>query len=67
MQKTTVNNKRIIKNTIFLYLRMLLLMAISLYTVRVTLAALGVEDYGIYNVVGGVVSIFAFLKGSLAT
>lgn len=67
MQKTTVNNKRIIKNTIFLYLRMLLLMAISLYTVRVTLAALGVEDYGIYNVVGGVVSFFAFLKGSLAT
>lgn len=67
MENKTVNNKRIIRNTIVLYFRMLLLMAISLYTVRVTLEALGVEDYGIYNVVGGVVFFFAFLKGSLAT
>ena len=46
------NNKRIAKNTLLLYCRMLLLMIISLYTSRVILNALGVEDYGIYNVVG---------------
>ena len=50
------NNKRIAKNTLLLYLRMLFLMAVSLYTSRVVLSALGVEDFGIYNVVGGVVT-----------
>lgn len=46
------NNKRIAKNTFFLYVRQLLVMAVGLYTVRVILTALGEEDYGIYNVVG---------------
>ena len=60
------NNKRIAKNTIILYVRMLFLMLISLYTSRVILIALGVEDYGIYNVVGGIVAMFTMISGSLA-
>ena len=60
------NNKRIAKNTFLLYGRMLLMMMISLYTSRVVLNALGVEDYGIYNVVGGIVAMFAVLSGSLS-
>jgi len=63
----SINNKRIVVNTVFLYLRMLVVMGISLYTVRMTLDILGVEDYGIYNVIVGVVSMFSFIKGSLAT
>lgn len=59
------NNKRIAKNTLFLYLRMFLMMAISLFTSRVILATLGVSDYGIYNVVGGVVAMFGLLSGSI--
>ena len=58
-------NKRLAKNTVFLYFRMLLLMIITLYTSRVTLQVLGVEDFGIYNIVGGVVVLFAFLSRSL--
>ena len=56
------SNKRIAKNTLLLYVRMLLLMAVSLYTSRVVLATLGIEDYGLYNVVGGVVSMFTFIS-----
>ena len=67
MEKTKVNNKRIIKNTLFLYFRMIVIMAINLYTVRAVLHQLGVVDYGIYNVVGGVVSMFSFLNSTLAT
>lgn len=63
----TSNNKRIAKNTAFLYVRMLLVMFVSLFTSRVVLQALGVEDYGIYNVVGGVVSMLAFLNGTLSS
>ena len=59
------DNKRIAKNTIFLYFRMLLIMGVQLYTSRVILATLGVEDFGIYNVVGGVVSMFGFINTSL--
>lgn len=66
MSDNQSNNKRIAKNTILLYGRMLLMMVISLYTSRVILNALGVEDYGIYNVVGGVVSMFTILSGSLS-
>lgn len=58
-------NKRIAKNTIFLYIRMILVMVVSLYTSRVILATLGASDYGIYNVVGGVVTIMVFLGGAL--
>ena len=60
------NNKRIAKNTLLLYFRMLLMMAVTLYTSRITLAALGVTDYGIYNVVGGMVAMFSILSGSLS-
>lgn len=59
-------NKRIVKNTLVLYVRMLLLMVITLYTSRVILDALGVEDYGIYNVVGGFVALFAIVSRSLS-
>ena len=61
------NNKRIAKNTAMLYLRMLITMAVSLYTSRVVLNTLGVEDFGIYNVVGGVVTMFSFLNSSMAS
>ena len=60
------NNKRIAKNTLLLYFRMLFLMAVSLYTSRVVLNALGVEDYGIYNVVGGIVAMFTMISGTLS-
>lgn len=61
------NNKRIAKNTIFLYGRTLLLLCLSLYTSRVALQALGVENYGIINIVSGFVSMFALLNGSLTS
>lgn len=61
------NNKRIAKNTLLLYFRMLVTMAVSLYTSRVVLQSLGVEDFGIYNVVGGVVAMFSMLSGSLSS
>src|SRR5690554_6402376 len=51
----------------FLYFRMLLVMGVSLFTVRIVLKVLGVEDYGIYNVVAGVVSMFGFLSGTMAS
>ena len=58
-------SKRIAKNTIFLYFRMLLIMGVNLYISRVLLSYLGVEDYGIYNIVGGLVVMFSSLCGSL--
>lgn len=61
------NTKRIAKNTLMLYFRQILIMGVSLYTVRVVLEVLGAEDYGIYNVVAGVVSMFSFLSGAMAT
>ncbi len=64
---SSVNNKKIAKNTIYLYLRMLIVMGIGLYTVRAVLDILGVVDYGIYNVVGGVVGMFAFMNRTLST
>lgn len=60
-----LQSKRIAKNSLLLYARMLLVMGVTLYTSRVVLRALGVEDYGIYNVVGGVVAMLGFLNGSL--
>ena len=59
------NYKRIANNTLFLYFRMLLIMGVNLYISRILLRVLGVEDYGLYNVVGGIVSMFSFLNGSL--
>lgn len=67
MSSTYDNNKRIAKNTLMLYFRMILLMLVTLYTSRVVLNALGVEDYGIYNVVGGVVTMFSIISGSLSS
>lgn len=67
MSDTSANNKRIAKNTLLLYVRTLFTMLISLYTSRVVLNTLGVSDYGIYNVVGGVVAMFGFINGSMAT
>jgi O-antigen/teichoic acid export membrane protein len=61
------NNKRIAKNTAMLYFRMLLTMAVSLYTSRIVLNTLGVEDFGIYNVVGGFVTMFGFLNSAMAS
>lgn len=60
------NNKRIAKNTLLLYFRMILTMAVSLYTSRIVLATLGIEDYGIYNVVGGVVAMFSMISSALS-
>lgn len=59
------NNKRIAKNSLYLYLRMICTMSISFYTSRVVLNVLGVEDFGIYNVVGGIIVILSFFNGSL--
>ena len=64
-QNESSSRMRIAKNTLLLYVRMLLLTLVSLYTSRVILDALGVEDYGVYNVVGGVVTMFMVLSGSL--
>src|SRR5690606_3796282 len=58
--------KRIAKNTIMLYYRMMLPMGVSHYTSRVVLNTLGVEDYGTYSVVGGVVTMFVFFNGAMA-
>lgn len=63
----TNNSKRLAKNTLFLYLRMFLIMAISIYTSRVVLYSLGVNDYGIYNVVGGFVSLFSVVNASMVS
>lgn len=67
MTDTSQNNKRIAKNTMLLYFRMLFIMIISLFTSRINLQSLGAEDFGIYNVVGGVVAMFSVFSGSLAT
>lgn len=66
MQDTSSNNKRIAKNTILLYFRMLVTMVVGLYTSRIVLQELGMSDYGTYNVVGGVVTMFTFINGSMA-
>lgn len=61
------NSRRIARNTFLLYFRMLLLMFIGLFTSRVVLKSLGVDDYGVYNAVGGVVSMFTFVTASLSS
>lgn len=67
MSDSTSSNKRIAKNTLILYLRMIFILCVGLYTSRIVLNTLGVEDYGIYNVVGGFVAFFSFLNGAMAT
>lgn len=66
MQNNSTNKKRIAKNTFFLYFRTLFVILITLYTSRVILQTLGVEDFGIYNVVGGITIVFGFIRGTLA-
>lgn len=63
----SADNKRLAKNTLFLYFRMFLVMGVSLFTSRVILNALGVNDFGIYNVVGGIVSLFSIVSASLSS
>lgn len=60
------NNKRIAKNTLLLYFRMMFMMAVALFTSRIVLKTLGVEDYGIYNVVGGIVAMLGILNGAMS-
>ena len=64
---SVIDTKKIAGNTLMLYLRMGLILLISLYTSRVILDSLGEVDFGIYNSVGGIVAMFAFLSGTLAT
>lgn len=61
----SINNKRIAKNTLLLYIRMFIMLIVGLYTSRVVLNILGVIDYGIYNIIGGVVVLFSFLNNAL--
>lgn len=65
MATSVSDNKRIAKNTIFLYIRMMVVMLVALFTSRVILNTLGATDYGIYNVVGGIVTIVSFLNSAL--
>lgn len=66
MSETLNNNKKILKNTFFLYIRMFFVLLVSLYTSRVVLNVLGVSDYGVYNVVAGFVLLFGFLNATLS-
>lgn len=67
MASTQSNGKTIAKNTMFLYFRMMVTMVITLYTSRVVLQVLGVDDYGIYQAVGGIVGFLSFVNGALST
>lgn len=66
MSKNISNNKRIAKNTMFLYIRMFFSLLVSLYTSRVVLNTLGIVDYGVYNTVAGFVTMFSFLNSTLS-
>ena len=66
MTDASTNNKRILKNTVFLYFRMFFVMGVSLFTSRIILKNLGVIDYGIYNVVGGIVTMMAIVNSSMS-
>lgn len=67
IQKNSQNNNRIAKNTVVLYLRMIFSLLISLYSSRILLDAFGVEDFGIFNVVGGLIGLFTFLNTSMTS
>lgn len=62
-----MSNKRIVKNSIYLYIRLVVTMFVGIFTSRFVLSALGVSDYGLYNVVGGVVGLMAFINTMLVT
>ena len=61
------NNQRIAKNTLLLYVRMLFIMGVSLYTSREVLSALGVDDFGTYGVVGSIITMFTFINAAMVT
>lgn len=65
MSDNVSDNKRIVKNTLFLYVRMFITMAVGLFTSRVVLRTLGIDGYGIYNIVGGIVVLFSFISNAL--
>lgn len=65
MDSSNSKGKKIAKNTLMMYIRMFITMSISLYTSRIVLNALGVEDFGIYNVVGGLVTLFTFINAAM--
>lgn len=65
MSEISSNKKRIAKNTLMLYVRMLLVMGVGLYTSRVILKALGIDDFGLYNIIGGIVVLFTFLNNAM--
>lgn len=67
MVQETSSNKRLATNTLLLYFRMFIIMGVSLYTSRVVLNTLGIQDFGIYNVVGGVVTMFGLISNSLSS
>ena len=67
MSDTSTNNKRIAKNTLMLYIRMLFTMVVSLYTSSVVLQTLGVEDFGIFSVVGGVITMFTCINAAMVS
>lgn len=67
MENVSANNKRIAKNTLYMYLRMLTTMVVSLYASRIVLNTLGINDFGIYNIVGGVVVLFTFINSAMST
>lgn len=67
MERTIASNKRIAKNTAYMYTRMLLTMLVSLYTSRIVLQTLGEDDFGTYSIVGGVVVFFSFISSAMAT
>lgn len=67
MTKIKVDNKKIARNTIYMYVRMLVTMVVSLFTARVNFQALGIDNFGIYNVVGSVIVFFIFINQGLTT
>ena len=64
---TAENNRRIAKNTVFMFFRMLILILVNLYASRIILEVIGVVDYGIYNAVGGMVIMFTMISNSLSS
>lgn len=67
MADSTSENKKIFKNTFFMYFRMIIAMVVSLYTSRIVLDELGITDYGVYNIIGGIVVIFSFVNNAMAS
>lgn len=66
MSQSSDNNKRVAKNTIMLYMRVMVLMLVGLYTSRMILQSLGVENYGINNVIAGLLSMFGIITSSMS-